>query len=94
MRLISLTAAEELSEEDQKLKSELDMLAERIQASSEPEVQTIGLTNTLAGERRELTQGGFGGCEGFYQDIYFLHDCRAQTSQIPQTTLSRHGKDI
>jgi len=33
MKLISFSAAEELSEEDQKLKSELDMLAERIQAS-------------------------------------------------------------
>ena len=74
-KLTERVAPEELSEEDQQLKNELDMLVERLTVRS-PTILWMAksLTQTVSGARLFSLQACPGGNEEFHQDIYLLND--------------------
>jgi hypothetical protein len=87
---ILMANAEELSEEDQQLKSELDMLVERIlvcrlryHTSCAPTV----CADLSIGIRLQPVQARSRPDQGIHQDIDEFHDSSAQAAQVPATPL-------
>jgi hypothetical protein len=89
--LLTFIAPEELSEEDQQLKNELDMLVERLTVCSldgfSVGLYMDSLTPSFLGIRRHTVQASARGNENLYQDLDIVHDCRTEASQVPQTPL-------
>lgn len=101
-------AAEELSEEDQQLKNELDMLVERLTVSLPYDschpaaarhpgsaMDVSELTKpVLLGIRCNTVQACVGGHEDIHQDLDILHDRRPQASEVPQAALRDHDETL
>ncbi len=84
----STTAPEELSEEDQQLKNELDMLVERLTVRIVVfQVMLALLTDTFLGVEEVPVQAGARGHEKFHKNVNFVHDRRPQAPQVPKTAL-------
>jgi hypothetical protein len=80
---------EELSEEDQTLKNELDMLVERLQVRvSVVRPPSPLLTKEPSGERHILVQASVRSDEELYQDVNIVHDGSTEAPKVPPTTLS------
>lgn len=87
----SKIAAEELSEEDQQLKNELDMLVERLTVClrwmHDSATKSFHTDRQSLGIRCIPLQACPRGNEDLDQDIYELHDRRTEAFEVPQTTL-------
>jgi len=75
--LINYSATEELSEEDQQLKSELDMLVERLTVCSSAFVESLGVANLIQGVRCITLQISSGGDQRIDQDLDIFDDRRS-----------------
>lgn len=70
--------AEELSEEDQQLKSELDMLVERLTVCKSKITMAYTSTNSAnQGIRQDTLQGGVRGNQRVHQDFDLIDDRRS-----------------
>lgn len=84
---------EELSEEDQKLKDELDMLVERLGVCAEPWYGRSAI-NSRTGIRHFSLQTGFRRHKRLYKDLDIIYDSSAKALEVPQTTLREARADI
>jgi hypothetical protein len=92
-----IAAPEELSEEDQQLKSELDMLVERLMVGTSPRFcrcAVIQLLTIPVGIRCLLIQASPGGHEDLDQDLDVLDDCSAKAPKVPKTTLRANDEAV
>jgi len=87
--LTGVCALEELSEEDQQLKSELEMLVDRLKVRGAflRGPKAMGLHRDCLGTGHKPLQTRLRSHQKFHQDFDILDDCRSKTSQIPTTTL-------
>ena len=79
--------AEELSEEDQQLKSELDMLVERLTVCLEAFRQSCVGSSSFLGVENIPLQAYARGHEGFHQNIHIIDDRRTEATQVSQAAL-------
>lgn len=79
-------AAEELSEEDRKLKEELEMLVERIQVST-TRLTLIIAAKTRTGTRRRPAEVRSRDDQRFNQDFHIINDSSTKTSKVSEAAL-------
>lgn len=81
---MAVVLAEELSEEDQQLKSELDMLVERLTVCKWSLLDFASKPNNLdIGIRHKSVQKCPRSHQRFDQNLHFIYDRCTKTSQVP-----------
>lgn len=83
-----LSSVEELNEEDQQLKTELEMLVSRLKVES-PASETVQLNSYMPpiGIRYRPLHSCARCNQRFYQNIDIINDCRPKTSKVSSTPL-------